>query len=525
MGILACFLLILIPYAASISFNLANISPNDKDVFILDGGANISEDAIQVTPKNHSGMVIGRVTYTERLHLWNKRSGELASFSTIFSFVKLSDPERRHRQDDGFIFFLAQNSSLIHGAMDPKSDTTVNDSGDRYVWVEFDPYCNAWENSSQCDHVGINVNSDSSINQTKWLNTGRECQVLIKHDSGTKNLSVSFTSFRNNNFERDGVAHIVDLRNELPEWVAFGFSAASFELSDKNTVESWMFNSSSNLQLDENTGLPLGISSWKIGSSHKNNGDEVEELGSSVVMNHELEMGATGPRKFSYLELAWATSGFAEKEKLGEGSFGGVCKGFLKDLRTYVAVKRVSKTSQQGVKEYASEVRIISRLRRRNLVQLTGWCHEKGELLLVYEYMENGSLDSHLFNAKSLLTWGTRYQIAIGLAYALLYLHEEWEQCVWHRDIKSSNVMLDSNFNAKLGDFGLAKFVDHEKGSQITSLAGTLGYMAPECVTTGRTSKESDVFSFGVVVLKIVCGRKSINCKAQEKLIWLPEWV
>ncbi|MFS7920644.1 putative legume lectin, alpha chain, concanavalin A-like lectin/glucanase domain superfamily [Helianthus anomalus] len=251
MGILAFFLFILITYAASISFNLENISPNDKDMFILDGGANISEDAIQVTPKNHSGMVIGRVTYTERLHLWDKRSGELASFSTSFSFVKLSDLERRHRQDDGFIFFLAQNSSLIHGAMDPKSDTRVNDSEDRYVWVEFDPYCNTWENSSQCDHVGINVNSDSSINQTKWLNTGRECQVLIKY----KNLSVSFTSFRKNNFERDGVAHIVDLQNELPEWVAFGFSAASFELSDKNTVESWMFNSS-NLQLDENTGLP-----------------------------------------------------------------------------------------------------------------------------------------------------------------------------------------------------------------------------------------------------------------------------
>ncbi|MFS7920643.1 putative protein kinase RLK-Pelle-L-LEC family [Helianthus anomalus] len=242
-------------------------------------------------------------------------------------------------------------------------------------------------------------------------------------------------------------------------------------------------------------------------------------------MNHELEMGATGPRKFPYLELARATGGFAEKEKLGEGSFGGVYKGFLKDLRTYVVVKRVSKTSQQGIKEYASEVRIISRLRHRNLVQLTGWCHEKGELLLVYEYMENGSLDSHLFNAKSLLTWGTRYQIAIGLAYALLYLHEEWEQCVSHRDIKSSNVMLDSNFNAKLGDFGIPKFVDHDKGSQITSLAGTLGYMAPECVTTGRTNKESDVFGFGVVALEIVCGRKSINYKVQEKLIWLPEWV
>nr|GFA49126.1 L-type lectin-domain containing receptor kinase IX.1-like [Tanacetum cinerariifolium] len=197
----------------------------------------------------------------------------------------------------------------------------------------------------------------------------------------------------------------------------------------------------------------------------------------------------TGPKRFTYHELAQATGDFAENEKLGEGGFGGVYKGFLKDSNTFVAVKRVSKSSKQGIKEYASEVRIISRLRHRNLVQLIGWCHQKGELMLVYEYMENGSLDSHLFKAKSLLTWDARYKIAHGLASALLYLHEEWEQCVLHRDIKASNVMLDSNFNAKLGDFGLAKLVDHEKGSQTTMLAGTLGYMAPECVVTGKAQE------------------------------------
>ncbi|MFS7921914.1 putative protein kinase RLK-Pelle-L-LEC family [Helianthus anomalus] len=183
----------------------------------------------------------------------------------------------------------------------------------------------------------------------------------------------------------------------------------------------------------------------------------------------------------------------------------------------YVAVKRVSKTSKQGIKEYASEVRIISRLRHRNLVKLIGWCHEKGELLLAYEFMEHGSLDLHLFNGKNMLTWNTRYKIAHGLASALLYLHEEWEQCVLHRDIKSSNVMLDSNFNVKLGDFGLAKLVDHENGTQTTMLAGSFGYMAPECVITGRSTKESDVFSFGVVALEIACGRKAIDYISPEK--------
>jgi serine/threonine protein kinase len=124
-----------------------------------------------------------------------------------------------------------------------------------------------------------------------------------------------------------------------------------------------------------------------------------------------------------------------------------------------------------------------------------------------------------------LLSWNLRYKIALGLASSLLYLHEEWEQCVVHRDIKSSNVMLDANFNSKLGDFGLARLVDHELGSQTTVLAGTMGYLAPECVTTGKSSKESDVYSFGVVALEIVCGRRSIEPKEEANKVRLVEWV
>ncbi|KAD4179179.1 hypothetical protein E3N88_27770 [Mikania micrantha] len=543
MTILACFLLTLIPYASSISFNFTTISPNIRDQFILEGGAYISDDGIQVTP-NRTVPVrdIGRVTYAQQFHLWNKNSGELASFSTNFSFVKSFDPDERYRNDDGFIFFLAQNSSMVHGAMGLQPDPTSDDSTDKYVWVEFDTYCNSWDRSSKCDHVGINLNSHASIKQTEWDNdmpSKKECQVWITYDSASKILSVLFTGFRNNTFfKQDKLFLEVDLRNELPEWVVLGFTAAPGKLFDQNTVKSWTFDSF-NSQPEKKIGLIVGLTvgvsvlivlfvmlAFVLWRRKKNNDDHVEELGCSMEMNHELELGLiTGPRRFGYLELARATTGFAEEKKLGEGSFGGVYKGFLKDSSAYVAVKRVSKSSKQGIKEYASEVRIISRLRHRNLVQLTGWCHEKGELLLVYEYMENRSLDTHLFLAKSLLSWGTRYKIAIDLASAILYLHEEWKQCVLHRDIKSSNVMLDSSFNAKLGDFGLAKLVDPEKGSETTLLAGTLGYMAPECVVTGKASKESDVFSFGVVALEIVCGRKSINYKEQEKQIWLVEWV
>ncbi|GLT98016.1 hypothetical protein SLE2022_155500 [Rubroshorea leprosula] len=241
---------------------------------------------------------------------------------------------------------------------------------------------------------------------------------------------------------------------------------------------------------------------------------EQDVLAFNVSLGDEFRNGM-GPREFSYDELAKATKNFADEEKLGEGGFGAVYKGLLRDSSTHVAVKRISRGSKQGIKEYESEVKIISCLRQKNLVKLIGWCHDK-ELLLAYEFMPNGSLDSHLFKGRSLLSWNLRYKIVQGLASAILYLHEEGNFCVLHRDIKTSNIMLDSTFNAKLGDFGLARLVDSEKGSQTTQLAGTVGYIAPECHTTGKASKESDVYSFGVVALEITCGRKSIEYRYDE---------
>jgi len=129
-------------------------------------------------------------------------------------------------------------------------------------------------------------------------------------------------------------------------------------------------------------------------------------------------------------------------------------------------MKRISAGSAQSLKEYAEEVTIISQLRHMNLVKLAGWCHKKNDLFLIYEYMPNGSLDSCLFGGEKFLPWKVRYNVALGLASAWLYLQEECEKFVFHREIKSSNIMVDSNFSAKLGDFGLARQVDHEKGSQ-----------------------------------------------------------
>ncbi|XP_022762146.1 putative receptor-like protein kinase At5g39000 [Durio zibethinus] len=262
---------------------------------------------------------------------------------------------------------------------------------------------------------------------------------------------------------------------------------------------------------------------WFVLSRGKKQEDKIDDHISDVFFGGEFQNGMA-PRKFSLVELAKVTSNF-KGEKLGDGGFGAVYKGYLRDLDAEVAVKRISKASKQGIKEYASEVKIISRLRHKNLVKLIGWCHEKGELILVYEFMANGSLDSHLFKGKSLLTWVVRFKIVQDLSSALFYLHEEGDHCVLHRDIKTSNILLDSSFNAKLGDFGLARLVDHAKGSQTTHLAGTLGYMAPECVSSGKASKKSDVYSFGIVALELACGRRSIEPKYEESQASLVAWV
>ncbi|PUZ67027.1 hypothetical protein GQ55_3G398200 [Panicum hallii var. hallii] len=236
---------------------------------------------------------------------------------------------------------------------------------------------------------------------------------------------------------------------------------------------------------------------------------EVDVFHDDPLEDNTFDKG-TGPRRFRYRELATAAGFFSDEEKLGEGGFGSVYKGYLKDMDLQVAIKRVSKSSQQGRKEYISEVKIISRLRHRNLVQLIGWCHGSGELLLVYELMPNGSLNSHIHSQKNVLSWQLRHGIVLGIGSALVYLHQDWEQCVLHRDIKPSNILLDASFNAKLGDFGLARMVDHERQSHTTAVAGTMGYMDPECMLSGSASTTSDVYSFGVVLLEICCGRRPI---------------
>lgn len=528
----------------SLSFNFPKFSPN-VDNLTLQGDAFVSSSqVIQLTRNQQDDNLtssVGRASYDKPIRLWDAKTGKLTNFFTHFTFVmKALNP---HSHGDGISFFIAPFDSEIPvnssgGYLALFSPETAHDtSANRIVAVEFDSFKNEWDPSP--DHVGINVNSIVSISTCLWntsIKNGSTANAWISYNGTTFNLSV-FLSYANNpTFSgNSSVSYIIDLRTVMPETVRIGFSASTGALVEIHNIMSWSFVSTLQapgkgrvvlvVSLSVGFGLVAGVVGllWFTFRKRK----PTPGKGAVVVQasfEDDFEKG-TGPKRFTYCNLSRATNNFAEEGKLGEGGFGGVYKGLLYESKVEVAVKRVSRGSKQGKKEYVSEVRIISQLRHRNLVQLLGWCHEGGELLLVYEYLPNGSLDNHLFGEKPLLTWTIRYKIALGLASALLYLHEEWEQCVVHRDIKSSNIMLDSNFNAKLGDFGLARLVDHDLGSQTTVLAGTMGYLAPECVTTGKASKESDVYSFGMVALEIACGRRPVELRAELSKVRLAEWV
>ncbi|XP_051215534.1 cysteine-rich receptor-like protein kinase 6 [Lolium perenne] len=226
--------------------------------------------------------------------------------------------------------------------------------------------------------------------------------------------------------------------------------------------------------------------------------------------------------------LRAATDNFDESNKLGEGGFGMVYKGILPSDEQ-IAVKRLSQSSRQGIEELKNELVLVAKLQHKNLMRLVGVCLEENEKLLVYEYMPNKSLDTILFDPerRSQLDWGKRFRIVNGIARGLQYLHEDSQLKIIHRDLKASNVLLDSEFIPKISDFGLARLFDSDQSQDVTNLvAGTYGYMAPEYAMRGTYSIKSDVFSFGVLILEIVTGRRNTVAFDSDKsadllsLVW-----
>ncbi|KAL8475860.1 hypothetical protein ACS0TY_028496 [Phlomoides rotata] len=257
---------------------------------------------------------------------------------------------------------------------------------------------------------------------------------------------------------------------------------------------------------------------------------EIWETSSSEEENKPSEMAERLCRRFSISEMQLATRNFSDGLLLGRGGFGKVYKGLIDKEQTTVAVKRLKSNSKQGAREFLMEIETLSELRHINLVSLIGYCSESREMILVYEYMACGTLADHLYNFArrgldaSSLTWKERLNICIGAARGIDYLHTG--QRVIHRDVKTSNILLDENFVAKVSDFGLAKPEDRNKlqSHVSTKVKGTFGYLDPYYFHTRKLTRKSDTYAFGVVLLEVLCGRPAVDSEVSEEEHILTMW-
>ncbi|CAA7408929.1 unnamed protein product [Spirodela intermedia] len=234
----------------------------------------------------------------------------------------------------------------------------------------------------------------------------------------------------------------------------------------------------------------------------------------SISLDTEFP-GIENVRRYTYRELKRATDDFSFPNKIGEGGFGSVYKGKLRD-GTAVAVKVLSPESSQGWREFLSELSTLAKIRHENLVQIYGFCSEKDHRILVYNYLPNNSLSQTLLGggySDLKFDWRTRAKIGLGIARGIAFLHEEVRPRIVHRDIKASNILLDENLNPKISDFGLAKLLPSNVSHVSTRVAGTIGYLAPEYAIRGQLTRKADIYSFGVLLLEIVSGRCNTNTR------------
>ncbi|XP_058179609.1 L-type lectin-domain containing receptor kinase SIT2-like [Rhododendron vialii] len=529
---------------------------------LLDGGAKIhSNGLLQLT--NSSIFQIGRAFYQRPVRFYTSSSmlTQDLSFSTHFVFAIV--PERANLSGDGMAFAISPSLNFTQAqggqylGLFNSSDNGLRSNN--LLAIELDTFQNHEFNDIDGNHVGIDVNSfisnvsatvtyysnEEGINRSLDLISGSPTQVWIEYDGFENVLNVTLAPISSPKPDQSLLSTHINLSSILLDSMYVGFAAATGIASGNHYILGWSFNKSGKAQGLEISKLPSlprqrkpsrGITGLRItvsvtivlvvgltitiaGTFYVLRRKKYEEIREDWEREY-------GPHRFSYKDLFKATRGFIDKELLGVGGFGKVYRGVLPYSKEQVAVKKVSHDSKQGMKEFVAEIASIGRLRHRNLVQLLGYSRRKGELLLVYDYMPNGSLDKFLFsNEKPILNWAQRYHIIRGVASALLYLHEEWDQVVLHRDVKASNVLLDADLNGRLGDFGLARLYDHGANLKTTNVVGTIGYLAPELSTTGKSTTSTDVFAFGVFILEVACGRRPIEPQQSPDEVVLVSWV
>ncbi|KAG6694039.1 hypothetical protein I3842_09G029900 [Carya illinoinensis] len=511
-------------------FSFQSFPYETNNDLILSKNSVVFLDAIQVTPDLRGENITnrsGRVFYKEPFRLWSKSKGVTASFNT--TFVLRISPVTSPVGGEGLAFILTADTTLPEASQGQwlgiVNASTNGSSQADVVAIEFDTRKSYPEDLDE-NHVGLDVNSIFSIEQVSLtgygvnLSSNTDIRARVEYDGKTKTVVVSIS---NETGEFKPVISLpLNLSDHLPERVFVGFSASTGNYTELNCIRSWEFSVED--IGDEN---PERLWIWITVPAvllliaivvylylQRKRRERPEDAYPRI--EDQIEGSSVAPRKFKLKDLRKATGNFNPRSKLGKGGFGTVYKGFLAN-KLEVAVKRVSKDSSQGKQEFIAEVTTIGSLHHKNLVKLIGWCYERLELLLVYEFMPNGSLDKFIYGDENLgmeehenLSWEKRHIIIYGVAEALDYLHNGCAKRVLHRDIKASNIMLDSDFNARLGDFGLARTVQQSGKTHHTTkeIAGTPGYMAPETFLIGRATVETDIYAFGVLVLEVVCGRK-----------------
>lgn len=520
----------------------------------LNGIAEIEKNGI-LKLTNDTSRLLGHAFYPNPIKFKNSTNGKAFSFSTVFAFAIV--PQYAKLGGHGLAFTIS-STKVLEGSLPSQYlgllNATDNGNFSNHVFaVEFDTVQDFEFQDISDNHVGIDINSlisnvsvnasyfleGNSTQQKLNLKSGKTIQAWIDYDSMTNLLNVTLSLSSSKPISAI-LSFPVDLSPIFKDFMYVGFSSSTGLLASSHYVFGWSFKMNGQARsLDlsslpslpgpkkNHTALIIGVSVSAVAlvifaiamALYLIN--KIKNM--DVIEAWELDIG---PHRFSYKELKKATKGFRDKGLLGFGGFGKVYKGTLPYSNTQVAVKRISHESKQGLREFASEIASIGRLRHRNLVQLLGWCRRRGDLLLVYDFMPNGSLDKYIYDVpKMILTWEQRFKIIKGVASGLLYLHEEWEQTVIHRDVKAGNVLLDAELNGRLGDFGLAKLYEHGSNPATTRVVGTLGYLAPELTRTGKPTTSSDVFAFGALLLEVVCGRRPIEQKALPEELILVDWV
>ncbi|KAJ0920191.1 putative protein kinase RLK-Pelle-L-LEC family [Helianthus annuus] len=489
---------------------------NDTTNLLLLRDARIEPPVIRLSNDSNQWS-IGRAFYSTPIQILRPNSNNLTTFSTQFIFSIL--PEIPSSPGFGITFVLSnvtEPPGAVGGQYLGLFSNPATGAPAPLIAVEFDTGTNNEFNETNGNHVGIDLNNIESVEYVSAgyfnsngsfvpveMRNGQNVHVWIEFDGSRSEINVTIAPV--------GVSRPIRplltfwnpiIRNYVSPEMYVGFSASKTTWVEAQRVLAWSFSDTGVARDVNTTGLPVfralesssGLSTGaKVGIICGSVGFFLCLLGVCYYVwlkryagNDEVEVEDWEvdfwPHRYSYEELKAATNGFSDDHVLGAGGFGKVYKGTLSN-ETEVAVKCVNHDSKQGVKEFMAEISSMGRLQHKNLVQMRGWCRKGNELLLVYDYMPNGSLNNWIFDKpKSVLGWAGR-----------------------------KRVLVDVEMRGRLGDFGLAKLYTQGEVPGTTRVVGTLGYLAPELAMLASPTTASDVYSFGVVVLEVACGRKPIE--------------